>query len=824
MNSTHGLLKQQLKRYFKNAFPESASWQEFISAVNNAYLKSDDDREMLERILELSSQELLQANSEMRTVFEAIPDLFLRLDEEGTILEYKAGSMADFPIRPDKLSGKNIADIPFINITEKFHNALHRVQKTKKIVSIEYSLADKDQEQFFEARLLPLLKNQIIAIIRNITERKRAEEGLRRSEERYRSILDNMEEAYYEVDLKGNIVYFNSAAAKMIGYSFEELQNRNFREVMKNEDSDKTFEHFNRVYITGEFAKVFDWEFITKKGEKLVVEASVYLNKDSHGNPIGFKGIGRNITGRKQSEEALRQSEAKYRFLTEKTIDVIWTCDLEFNITFVSSSIEKVLGYTPEEFVKLKTSDAMTTESFARVLRLLSTELKTEELNADMKERTVKVDLEYYHKTGSIVYVENLMSAIRDDSGRLIGIHGVSRDITERKKAEEEKKKLENQLAQVQKMESIGTLAGGIAHDFNNILSIIIGYTELAVNDLSKPEKARVELKEVLKAGDRAKDLVSQILTFSRQSETKHSPLALATIIKESLKMLRSIIPSTIELKQNIIDSGLIMSDPTQINQIMLNLCTNAAHAMDRTGGVLEVGMERVHIDGTTETRGLDLADGSYLMISVRDTGHGMPPEVIARIFDPYFTTKDVGRGTGLGLAVVHGIVKSHGGAIICDSAVGKGTRFRVYLPEIESGKETLLSSDTGPFPTGTECILFVDDEPILSALAKRMMEDLGYVVHIRTSSIEALEFFRNSPGKFDLVITDMTMPGMTGDTLTQRIKEIRPDIPVILCTGYSEHITEERAKRIGIREFIMKPLIMKDMARIIRGVLDRRK
>ena len=349
----------------------------------------------------------------------------------------------------------------------------------------------------------------------------------------------------------------------------------------------------------------------------------------------------------------------------------------------------------------------------------------------------------------------------------------------------------------------------------------MIGYTELAMIDIFKPENATSELKEVLKAGDRAKDLVSQILTFSRQSETKHSPLALHTVVKESLKMLRSVTPSTIEIRQTLTDSGLIMSDPTQINQVMLNLCTNAIHAMDKSGGILEVRLERVHINGDSKSSDLDLTPGPYLRISVSDTGHGMAPEVVTRIFDPYFTTKEVGRGTGLGLAVVHGIVKSNNGAIVCNSLLNEGTTFHVYFPELESGKESLKHIDNEPFPTGAERILFVDDEQVLVELAKRMLEDLGYTVFTRISSIEALEFFKNNPDKFDIVITDMTMPGMTGDTLTQRILEIRPDIPIILCTGYSEYLTEERVKRIGIKELVMKPLVMKDLAKTIRRVLD---
>lgn len=288
--------------------------------------------------------------------------------------------------------------------------------------------------------------------------------------------------------------------------------------------------------------------------------------------------------------------------------------------------------------------------------------------------------------------------------------------------------------------------------------------------------------------------------------------------------MMRSVIPTTIEIRQNLVDSGLVMSDPTQINQIMMNLCTNAVHAMDSIGGVLEVSLKRVSINGNTETPDLDLPPGYYLKLSVSDTGQGMTSEVKARIFDPYFTTKEVGRGTGLGLSVVHGIVKSHGGVITCRSTYGQGSIFDIYFPEIDTKDESSNAHlERGPLPIGTESILFVDDEPVLIELAKTMMENLGYKVHTRTSSIEALELFRNNPGKFDLVITDMTMSAMTGDKLAQRMMEIRQDIPIILCTGYSEYITEERAKRMGLREFVMKPLVVKELSKTIRKVLDER-
>jgi CheY-like chemotaxis protein len=364
-------------------------------------------------------------------------------------------------------------------------------------------------------------------------------------------------------------------------------------------------------------------------------------------------------------------------------------------------------------------------------------------------------------------------------------------------------------------------LAGGIAHDFNNILSAIIGYTQLAMDDVSEPLKARKELKEVLKASDRAKDLVSQILTFSRKTDARYSPISLHKTVMDTIKMMRSVLPTTIDIRQDLLDHGMVMADPTQIHQVMLNLCTNAAHAMDKTGGVMEVRLRRLNIDEGTQSPEPNLPLGSYLRLSVSDTGHGMSPEVMARIFDPYFTTKEIGKGTGLGLAVVHGIVQSHGGTITCTSTPGKGTTFDIYLPEILSEEVVVRHHEEKSLPMGTERILFVDDEPILVELAKKMLSKLGYTVVTRSSSFEALELFQKDPDRYDLVITDMTMPGITGDKLAQKFMEIRHDIPIILCSGYSEYISEDKAKKIGIREFVMKPLEMNELARTIRKVLD---
>lgn len=391
----------------------------------------------------------------------------------------------------------------------------------------------------------------------------------------------------------------------------------------------------------------------------------------------------------------------------------------------------------------------------------------------------------------------------------------------QRDRKEEEKKKLKARLSQAQKMEAIGTLAGGIAHDFNNILAAIIGYAELAILEVPDGSKVKQDLMEIFKAGNRAKDLVQQILTFSRQSDMEKKPVRVSRIVKEALKFLRASLPTTIEIRENIEkDIGTIEADPTQIHQILMNLCTNAHHAMREEGGILEVTLTNVDMDAYTIRQYPDISSGPYVRLSVSDTGHGITPDVKERIFDPYFTTKGVGEGTGLGLAVVHGIVKDHAGAITVYSETGKGTTFHIFLPVIEKAEEPKKET-MGPLPTGHERILFIDDDPSLVEIGREILGKLGYDVVAKTSSIEALELFREQPDKFDLVITDMTMPNMTGDRLAAELMKIRPDIPTILCSGFSEKMSNEKADALGIKNFLMKPIVMKDLAKTIRKVLD---
>jgi len=502
---------------------------------------------------------------------------------------------------------------------------------------------------------------------------------------------------------------------------------------------------------------------------------------------------------RKRTENELIQSESKYRSMMEAITDQLYICSPEFTIEYMNPAMIKRLG-----------RDA-TGETCHKALYGLNHKCNWCIFHRIQKEEYVEYELDD-PKSNKYYSIAN---ALMVNSGGSISKLTIFRDVSNIKR-------MEKQLLQSQKMESIGTLAGGIAHDFNNILSPIIGYTELALHEVDKDSNVDYDLQEIHKAGMRAKDLVKQILTFARQTEDETGPIRLDIIVKEVLKFLKNSIPSTIRIKADINSESLINGSSGKIHQILMNLCTNASQAMEENGGILEVRLKDVIIDKNSRIPDPELSYGEYIEIKVSDTGTGIPSQNIQTIFEPYFTTKPVGEGTGMGLAVVLGIVESHGGKIMVDSTEGRGTTFIVYLP-ISKKRKNLTSYVKETLPGGKENLLFVDDEAPIAKMGSKVLEQLGYSVTTITSSIEALESFRLNPQAFDLVVTDMTMPDMTGDKLAVELMKVRSDIPVILCTGYSKKISEESAAEMGIKEFVYKPVVQADLAKTIRRILDEK-
>ncbi len=523
------------------------------------------------------------------------------------------------------------------------------------------------------------------------------------------------------------------------------------------------------------------------------------------------------VTERKKVEKNLKANESFLNSVIENIPNMIFVKEAEeLRYVRINKTGEELLGYATKDFVGRNDYDFFPKKE-ADFFTQKDREVLRNKIMVDIPEETVQTR----DKGSRILHTKKI--PILNEQGKPEFLLGISEDITEHQQAADEKKVLAAKLRQAQKMESIGTLAGGIAHDFNNILTAIYGYAELAQMEITRPEKAEKYIKEILQGAGRAKELVNQILTFSRKGERTLKPLHVQTIIKETFKLLRSTLPTTIEINQDINpDCEPVLADPTEIHQVIMNLCTNAYHAMRATGGILSVSVQPVHLDDHTFSTTLHLQPGSYLKIEIQDTGEGMPERVLGRIFEPYYTTKEQGEGTGLGLAVAHGIITGLHGDITVSSTLGKGTTFTLYLPTVASSAQQAVESTPEPLPAGSERILIVDDDEAIIHMEQQMLSSLGYTVTPFTDSEKCLKFFQEHPEEFDVIITDMTMPGMTGDTFAKEVLKIRPDMPIILCTGFSDRIDEKKAKAIGIGEYVMKPILMKDLAGAVHRVLEQ--
>ena len=509
---------------------------------------------------------------------------------------------------------------------------------------------------------------------------------------------------------------------------------------------------------------------------------------------------------RKEAVKALAESEKKYRLLVEDLNDVIYRTDQDGIINYVSPVIQSLAGYDQSELIG---------QPFTKIIYKEDLEFLKNRFEELLSGVTKPSEYRLIRKSGESVWVRSSSKLIYDGEN-VVGVRGVLTDISE-------EKQLQSQLQQSQKMEAIGTLAGGIAHDFNNILGAIIGHSEIGKLKVPEDSEAIADFDKVIEAGNRAAKVVKQILTISRQHKQEQRPVQIRYVVREVLKLLRATLPTTIEIKEDLFkDSGIVHADPTQMHQVIMNLGTNAGHSMQDHGGMLTFELANVELGDIEVANYLDLHAGSYLRLAVSDTGHGMNSETVERIFDPYFTTKDTGEGTGLGLSVAQGIIKAHGGTITVYSEPGKGTTFHVYLP-VTLEEEREKEESEGPLPTGSERILLIDDEPALVEVGMQMLERLGYEVVTQENSVQALELFRAEPDRFDLVITDMTMPLMTGDKLARELMVIRSDIPVILCTGHSSLVSKEKEKEMGIRAFVRKPLSFRVIAETVRRVLDKK-
>jgi PAS domain S-box-containing protein len=695
-----------------------------------------------------------------------------------------------------------------------------------------------------------------------MTLEKALSDALKEKEERLNMALEASTNGLWDWNVQTGKVYFSPRYYTMLGYAPDELpQTYDTWASLLHPDDRKTAEKTIHDHIennSGPFEQEFrmktrsgKWKWILGKGKVFSV--------DEKGRPVRVVGTHTDITEKKKAERELKLRNRIARiFLTtagNETYDKILALVLDMTQSrygifgFIDEAGEWVCpSLTRDIWENCRMPDkqiAFPHDTWTGIWGQAMTEKKSRYINGRLHlpeghitiENALDAPVVYQDRlvgnlligqkdTGYTDDDQNLMEMVADQIAPVLNTR------LERDREIKERRQAELRLQQVQKLEAIGSLAGGIAHDFNNILSAILGYTQLVMDQLPKDSPVQEDLDQVYKGGERAKELVKQILAFSRQQEQDAAPIQIGPIVKESIKFLKATLPSSIDIQEQIpSDSEMVLADPTRIHQVLMNLCTNAAHAMGRAGGTLTVELSEITLDPDATSVLPDLLPGKYLTLTVGDTGHGIAPEILPKIFDPYFTTKRRGQGTGLGLATVHGIVKSYGGSIRVSSTPGQGTFFQVYFP-VMSAPETPAPETPAPETPAPETpapataagngawILFVDDEPPIAKLGKQLLALLGYQAEARTDPLAALALFKDDPDRFDLVITDLTMPGMSGDQLARELTNIRPNLPVILCSGFSMNLSREQAEAAGIAAFIQKPILKNNLGAVIRQVL----
>ena len=759
------------------------------------------------------AEELAQAQEDrFRLMVENSADMVMLLDTEGK-LRYVSASHK-------RILGFDPAEVLGIDVFELIHpedrpalqeSFARRAGIPGRPNGVRLRTLHKDGSwRVVEATAQNLFHVPAIAAIvinaRDVTNRVLAEEALRASESRYRTLAEAAEEAIFIIDRNRQFLYVNNFMAARWGVAQEELIGQSLTRLFDPDTVEKQHRILGQVLATGESLYV-ELRIETTRGVLWTGTRLAPLYDDS-GEIYAALGISRDITAQKQAEESLREREELLTAILESMNEGVFVLDENYRYTYVNRAMVLLTGVANETVLA---DVRLPWEQFPHMV----------EQGADVMMRKAMAgetirgeEMPYLLPDGTEGYVTRTYRPLRGSEGEIRGMVGVVRDVTENRRRQEA-------FYRQQRLATVGQLAAGIAHDFNNVLTPILLYAEFGADMTPDGSQLQTNLKEIVAAAVRAKGLVAQILTFGRQ-ETSHAarPINLQPVIQESLRLVRASLPSTIEIVPSIDQHcRAVMADPTEIHQIVMNLCTNAFYVMRDTGGVLRVTYRPVTVDAALAATGSNLHEGCYVCLTVADTGSGMGQDVLAHIFEPFFTTKPPGEGSGMGLSVVYGITRGLGGDILVASTPGQGSVFSIYLPELGADDDTPVETVATP-PRGNERILVVDDEEAITHIAGEVLRSLGYSVRVVGGSIDALQLVHDEPDGFDLVLTDFTMPTMTGLELAERLLQIRPNLPMVLMTGYRETVSHETIASIGIRDLLVKPFSIDALSRMTRRVL----
>ncbi len=768
-----------------------------------------------------AEETLRQREEKYRNILEGIEDGYYETDLQGNLTFFNDALCRLPGYSREELMGANYRQFIHPVYAAEVFTAFNTVFKTGRPArGFSWVILCKDGSERYVETSVSLKKDAsgaptgFFGINRDITERKRMEAELTRA----RDFIENVEDGCIEMDLQGNVTFCNSAFLKQTGYTIEEYNAlTHWGRQPSSEEGQRIFDIYHQVHRTGVPAKSVEHKILHKDGSVKIWDVSISLIRDKSGKPVGFRGIGRDVTEHKRMEETLRRSEERYRTILDEMADGYFEVDLGGHYTFVNDANCRLLGYPREELIGTSFRRQVVEEDIPLVYEIFNRIYTTGNPVRGFTYRAV-------HKDGSIGIGEIAAFPLRDEKGNIVGFRGIAQNITDRVRAEEEKKKLQAQLLQAQKMESVGRLAGGVAHDFNNMLNVILGRTEMAMHQADLAPSLQTHLLEIRKAAERSANMTRQLLAFARKQTIAPKVLDLNETVEATLRMLRQLMGEDIHLVW-LPGTNLwpVKIDPSQVDQILANLCVNARDAITGVGTVT-IETANVSVDGDYSRRHVDCVPGDYVMLAVSDNGCGMSREILDKLFEPYFTTKGVGKGTGLGLATIYGIIKQNDGFINVYSEPNQGTTFRIYLKRHtgQSGAETEKEPPKRLYE-GSETLLIVEDEPSILSLCRIVLEGYGYRVMTACTPGEALRLAEAYRGNIDLLITDVVMPEMNGRDLALKLLALCPNIKRLFMSGYPANVIARHGVLDEDVDFIQKPFSGKELAEKVRSALDRK-